>query len=314
MTLGAGGSFNHYCLATPVDPKSSTPCPAYDRPVPPRPAPAVVPGQKVVLDEREKELLKVCGNALTQEKENFPGYILDNNFSYNDDVDGIMQTENSFTGMISSQHEDALHLGRNSSIFSLNENESAHNDRNVSAFSLRTRKMSEYQIQQFCDDCQIDDQNNVKIDFYDKLQHLKLENRKLLGTLAKYYSHMNDEEIEDNQTVHQNISRSLKEHAENEHSDPDNNVDPVFVLEMQSGTCDNNVSGVKSQENGRTTTKDSNRISRTESKIYSSDSDNTDNSNHIIWKRKMNKLFDGIESDSDTELNQEKKTNFLKIW
>ena len=104
----------------------------------------------------------------------------------------------------------------------------------------------------------------------------------------------------------------MKEHTENEHSDPDNNGDPVFVLEMHSGTCDDNASGIKSQDTGISATKDSKMVSRTQSKIYSSDSDNTDNSNHIIWKRKMNKLFDGIESDSETEFNQEKKTTHRK--
>ena len=63
MTLGTRGSFNHSCLATPVDPKSSAPSPAYERPVAPRPAPAVIPGQKLVLGQREKELLQICGNS-----------------------------------------------------------------------------------------------------------------------------------------------------------------------------------------------------------------------------------------------------------
>ena len=68
MPLGTGVSYNHYCLATPVDPKSSTPMPSYERPIAPRPAPAVIPGEKLVLNQQEKEHLQVFGNAFNQDK------------------------------------------------------------------------------------------------------------------------------------------------------------------------------------------------------------------------------------------------------
>ena len=181
MTLG---SFNHFCLATPVDPKSKYPSAAYERPVPPRPAKAVVPGEKIVLDEKAKYRLKICGNSLAKEKDNLSIYHLDTLY-HDDDADSFLPTENSFPGMIlSHQGEDAF-VHERSPLISFKDN--VYDVENKSASTAQI--MSEFQIGNSCDSCQIEDCTNKKVDFYDKLQRLKLENRKLLGTLSTYYVH-----------------------------------------------------------------------------------------------------------------------------
>ena len=282
MPLGTGVSYNHYCLATPVDPKSSTPMPSYERPIAPRPAPAVIPGEKLVLNQQEKDHLRVFGNSFNQDKENSSESILDVFSRYEDDF--LVRTENSFPGITLSHTEDAANYTA-----SLKGNESALSRLNDVSHITRERKMDEYQSPNFCDECQIDDRDKGghTIDFYDKLQYLKLENRKLLGTLAKYYDNLNDEVSEEDESKLQNPSQMVIDYNQGKGMD----------------ASQSNVSGYSSNlvsQNGKR--KDS-VVSLSECKNLNGNSDNAENSNQILWKRKMEKVFDGIDSDSDNELS-----------
>ena len=296
MPLGTGVSYNHYCLATPVDPKSSTPMPSYERPIAPRPAPAVIPGEKLVLNQQEKEHLQVFGNAFNQDKENSSESILDVFSRYEDEF--LVRTENSFPGITLSHTEDAANYTA-----SLKGNESALSRLNDVSHITRERKMNEYQSPNFCDECQIDDRDKGghTIDFYDKLQYLKLENRKLLGTLAKFYNNRNDEDSEEDESKLQNPSQVVIDYNQRKGMDASqSNVSGhEYVLDTKNGIDENNLSNLISQNGKR---KDS-VVSLSESKNVNGDSDNAENSNQILWKRKMEKVFDGIDSDSDTELS-----------
>ena len=69
------GSFNHFCLKTPVDANSSIPKPSYERSVAPLAAPAVTPGHKVNL---ESDNLQVFGNAINAHQDQEDGLQLSN--------------------------------------------------------------------------------------------------------------------------------------------------------------------------------------------------------------------------------------------
>ena len=301
MTLG---SFNHSCLATPVDPKSRYPSAAYERPVPPRPAKAVVPGQKIVLDEKEKARLKIYGSSLAQDKDdNFSIYHLDTLY-HDNDADSFLPTENSFPGIILSQQDDALGHER-SHLISFKDN--VFDLENKSSSSSRARMMIEFQLENSCDSCQMDDFNNEKIDFYEKLQRLKLENRKLLGRLSTYYTEIKEENIGSEKSLSQNNPQNdenIEQIGYTGDSEGGNISDPTFVLEMHDQSCDNENYNEKIMFTAKE--KNQNVITNHNNKQYISDSsenDDDDAKNQIIWKRKMNKLFDGIESDSETELS-----------
>ena len=317
MTLG---SFNHTCLATPVNPISKYPLAAYERPVPLRPAKAVVPGERLTLNDKEKGRLKIYGNSLARDKDdNSSIYHLDTLY-YDNDADSFLPTENSFPGMILSQREEDALLQERSRLISFKDNE--YDLRNKSTSSARAETMIEFQVENSCNSCQIDDHNNEKVSFYEKLQRLKLENRKLLGTLSTYYTQLNESNAIDDKNMTQEGESNIEQFEQKEpvaDSDGGNISDPTFVLEMHNESCDNKFS---SQMSSHITSQEKSRLnvsSQNNDKQYISDSsenyDDDDLSNEIIWKRKMSKIFDGIESDSETEISpklEERKRTRVK--